>query len=199
MLPLAYASIFAGTLLLIAGLTASTVPSVAKGQPDRANAAPAGAASSASSPASSAPGGQLGTPDARGLVHPLPGFTKGRTDQGVDYSGKPGQPILALAPGRVIGVIGNWYRGQPFLWYEVTEGVLKGRFIYIAEQITPLVKPGQSFAAGQQIARYAPSGSAIETGFATRNGRTLAQATTGYSEGQETAAGRAFRELLERL
>jgi soluble lytic murein transglycosylase-like protein len=36
--PLAFASVLAGALLLIAGLTASTIPSVAQGRPDRAKA-----------------------------------------------------------------------------------------------------------------------------------------------------------------
>jgi soluble lytic murein transglycosylase-like protein len=62
--PLAYASIFAGALLLIAGLTGSTVPSVAQGRPDRSSS------SSTSSPAPAAGGTMppptLGNPTSSG-------------------------------------------------------------------------------------------------------------------------------------
>jgi hypothetical protein len=49
------------------------------------------------------------------------------------------------------------------------------------------------------LARFAPSGSCIETGWATRSGWTLAQTTTGYKEGQVTSAGRSFGQFLYSL
>jgi hypothetical protein len=46
------------------------------------------------------------------------------------------------------------------------------------------------------IARFAPSGTGIEFGWSTLNGITLAMATTGYEEGQATAAGQSIRGWL---
>jgi murein DD-endopeptidase MepM/ murein hydrolase activator NlpD len=202
MLPLAFGAILAGALLVIAGVTGSTVSSTAQGTPDRSKATPptAGTGSLLSTPA---PGGTAPAATApvntRGLANPLPGFTIGRTDQGVDASGRAGQPVYAIAPGRVLGILSNWYRGQPFLYYEIIAGELKGKVIYVAEQIAPVVRPGQELRAGQVIGHYAASGTGLELGYATRSGQTLAQSTTGYSEGEETAAGKAFRQLLGRL
>lgn len=124
------------------------------------------------------------------------GFRKGRTDQGVDFSSTPGTPIRTPYKSRILGILSNWYRGQPFVWYEILEGPLTGRYEYVAEQIKPTVKKGQVLEAGQQIGVYAPSGTGIERGFATSSGQTLAMATTGYREGQETAAGREYLELV---
>jgi hypothetical protein len=49
------------------------------------------------------------------------------------------------------------------------------------------------------IARYASSGTAIEYGWSTLNGITLARATTGYEEGQVTPAGVSMRNWLNAL
>jgi hypothetical protein len=49
------------------------------------------------------------------------------------------------------------------------------------------------------IARYAKSGTAIEYGWSTLNGITLARATTGYEEGEVTPAGRSMRTWLNGL
>lgn len=140
------------------------------------------------------------TPAAAGYVHPLPtGFTQGRTDQGVDFSASPGDPIRAIGNGKVLGIESNWYAGQPFVYYELTDGPQKGNVVYVAEQITPSVRPGQAVRAGQQIGTYAKSGTGIETGWGTKNGQTRAMATTGYTEGQQTSAGKEFEAFLKGL
>ena len=46
------------------------------------------------------------------------------------------------------------------------------------------------------IARYARKGSCIETGWSTADGETLADATTGYTEGEATVAGVSFARFL---
>lgn len=131
------------------------------------------------------------------LQDPLPGGHLERTDQGVDISSTPGAPIVAAAPSRLVGVIQNWFDGEPFEWFKITAGPLKGKFWYVAEQINPVTeKPGTNFAEGQTVAHYAQSGTAIETGFATASGQTLARATTGYTEGEATPAGAAFRKAI---
>lgn len=132
-------------------------------------------------------------------VNPLPGFTKGRTDQGVDYSAKAGAPIRAIGNAKVLGITPDWYEGQPYVYYRLEDGPQKGKVVYVAEQIAPSVRPGQRVRAGQTIGRYAPKGTGIETGYSNAAGTTQAKATTGYTEGQETAAGKQARQFLERL
>ena len=129
----------------------------------------------------------------------LPMATIGRTDQGVDANLRPGDPILAVGRSKVIGIIRNWYSGQPFVWLQLLEGGHAGQYYYVAEQITPSVTPGQTVNAGQPIGTYSTSGTGLELGWATGSGQTLARATTGYTEGQATPAGQSFRQFLSSL
>lgn len=123
----------------------------------------------------------------------------GRTDMGVDLCLSPGDPIRALGPGVVTGIIRRWAGRQPYVWYELTGGPSAGRYVYVAEQITGLPRIGQTLHRGDVIARYAKKGTCIETGWGTADGETLAQATTGYTEGQVTVAGVSFARLLMSL
>jgi len=124
-----------------------------------------------------------------------------RIDQGQDFSMAPGTPIKAIGAGVVQGIMGGWYKGQPYLAYKLTQGPNAGKTVYLAEQIVPDVHAGQQVAAGQTIATYASSGTGIEMGFANPNNwqQTLAQATTGYTEGEVTPAGQAFSQFLKQI
>lgn len=135
----------------------------------------------------------------RGYVNPIPGATLGRTDQGVDANLPVGAPIRAIGNARVMGVLPNWYQGQPLVYYQLLDGPHAGQFVYVAEQITGLAKPGTVVRAGQPIAYYAPSGTGIETGWADAHGNTLAHDQSGYTEGQVTPAGSSFRNFLGKL
>ena len=123
----------------------------------------------------------------------------GRTDMGVDACLTPGDPVRAVGAGVVIGVIKDWYAGQPLVYFELLDGRDAGRVQYVAEQITDIAPPGTILQRGQPIARYASKGTAIEYGWSTINGITLAKATTGYEEGQVTPAGRSIRRWLNAL
>jgi murein DD-endopeptidase MepM/ murein hydrolase activator NlpD len=139
-------------------------------------------------------------PDARGYVNPIPGAVIGRTDMGVDANLKVGAPIRAIGDSRVVGISPNWYKGQPYVLLQLLSGPQRGKFYYVAEQIAPTVRPGQTVRAGQTIGTYAQSGTGLELGWGSPTpGRTLAQATTGYSEGQQTRAGGSFRSFLGSL
>src|SRR5581483_67512 len=130
-------------------------------------------------------------------ANPFPGgATQGRTDMGVDFSAAPGSPIDAIGAGRIVDIIANWYKGQPLVEEQLTQGPNKGQYVYYAEQIKSLVRQGQAVAAGQRIGTVAPSGTGLELGFGAAGGRTLAQATTGYHEGQVTPACQAFARFL---
>jgi hypothetical protein len=131
-------------------------------------------------------------------VNPFPnaGYFVGRTDMGVDVCLNAGDPIVAVGTGIVVGIQKNWYAKQPYIWYELTTGADAGSYVYVAEQITGLVKVGTALTAGQTIATYAKTGSCIETGWATANGETQAVASTGYTEGQVTKSGISFARFL---
>jgi hypothetical protein len=140
-------------------------------------------------------------PSGSGYVNPLPASAHiGRTDMGVDANMNPGDPIVAPGNSRVVGITPNWYRGQPYVALQLLDGPMKGHNYYLAEQITPNVAVGQIVQQGQPIAHYAASGTGIEMGWAGPNWeQTLAQATSGYSEGEQTAAGGSFRDFLDGL
>jgi hypothetical protein len=120
----------------------------------------------------------------------------GRTDMGVDLCLSPGQPIRAIGDGVVVGIIKNWSQGQPYLWYELTDGADAGKYIYLAEQIKSLARIGQTLRPGDVVARYAGKGTCIEIGWSAADGETLAQTTTGYTEGEATVAGVSFARFL---
>lgn len=122
----------------------------------------------------------------------------GRTDQGVDAGMPVGAPILAPCKVKVLATVPNWYAGQPLVYFELLDGPDAGKVQYVAEQITNIAPVG-IVQQGQPIARYAASGTNIEYGWAILNGQTLASATTGYTEGQVTPAGRSIRAWLNSL
>jgi hypothetical protein len=123
----------------------------------------------------------------------------GRTDQGVDATMPVGAPILAPCPVKILAIIPDWYAGQPLVYFELLNGPDAGKVQYVAEQITNIAPPGSILRQGQPIAVFAPSGTAIEYGWSTLNGVTLAVATTGYEEGQVTPAGVSIRAWLNAL
>lgn len=133
-------------------------------------------------------------------INPLQYVTQWeRTDQGVDALMPVGAPILAPCSVKVLAIIPNWYAGQPLVYYELLDGPDAGQVQYVAEQITDIAPAGSYLAQGQAIAHFAPSGTAIEFGWSTLSGVTLARATSGYEEGQVTPAGRSIRAWLNAL
>jgi hypothetical protein len=135
-----------------------------------------------------------------GYIDPLAYVTHwGRTDQGVDATMPVGAPILAPCAVKILAIIPDWFAGQPLVYFELLAGPDAGMIQYVAEQITDIAPAGTIVQKEQPIARYAPSGTAIEYGWSTINGVTLARATTGYEEGQVTPAGLAIRAWLNSL
>jgi hypothetical protein len=145
--------------------------------------------------------GPAGALAASAYQSPFTGDTYfvGRTDMGVDVCLSRGQPIRAVGDGVVTGITHDWFAGQPYIWYQLTSGRMTGRYVYVAEQINHLAHVGQTLHAGQVVARYARKGTCIETGWSSSDGWTLAQATTGYTEGQVTRAGVSFARFLMTL
>ena len=136
-----------------------------------------------------------------GYVDPLGGdrYITGRTDMGVDFCLAPGEPIRALGDGIVVGIWPDWFRHQPYIWYQLLDGPYAGRYVYVAEQIRRLARIGTQLTTGQPLAYYKKSGTCLETGWSAGNGSTLAHVTTGYTEGQVTRSGVSFAHFLSSL
>lgn len=146
-------------------------------------------------PAIAGPGGQ----------DPIPGFSIGRDDMGVDATATPGAPIYAPVASRLVQVLKNWYAGQPLLLFQFLSqpsGALSD-YWYVAEQITPLTTTiGATFSAGKPVGTFASSGTGIEIGWGspTSNARTLADVTDpGASSppaGSTTVWGESFKKFF---
>ena len=133
-------------------------------------------------------------------INPLPDVTRWeRTDQGVDATMTVGAPILAPCRIKILDIEPDWYLTQPLVYFELLEGADAGQVQYVAEEITDIAPPGTILEQGQAVARYAKTGTAIEYGWSTLSGITLAVATTGYEEGEITPAGRSMRAWLNAL
>jgi len=138
--------------------------------------------------------------NSAGYINPLPNVTRWeRTDQGVDATMNVGSPILAPSRIKVLDIEPGWYLNQPLVYFELLDGPDAGKVQYVAEEITDIAPPGSILQQGQPVARYAKTGTAIEYGWSTLSGITLAVATTGYEEGEITPAGRSMRAWLNAL
>ncbi|HEY1523974.1 MAG TPA: hypothetical protein VGF70_13255 [Solirubrobacteraceae bacterium] len=154
-----------------------------------------GAASAALALATLTPAGALASAPYQ---NPFAGdrYLVGRTDMGVDVCLHHRDPIRAVGNGVVTGIIHGWFGREPYLWYQLTGGPQAGRYVYVAEQINHLAHIGHRLHTGQPVARFSKRGTCIETGWSASDGSTMAQTTTGYTEGQVTRAGVSFAQFL---
>ena len=137
--------------------------------------------------------------------NPIPGFTIGRDDMGVDADAAPGAPIYAPLASRLVEVVPDWYAGQPLLLFQFLQQPAGAAtdYWYVAEQINPVTTTvGTTFAAGQEVASFAPSGTGIEIGWGspTSNSRTLAgesdPGAANPSPGSTTSWGESFKKFF---
>jgi hypothetical protein len=139
------------------------------------------------------------------VTNPIPGFTIGRDDMGVDAGARPGASIYAPLPSKLVQVMRDWYAGQPLLLFRFLNppaGALSD-YWYVAEQITPATaKIGSVFMTGEKVATFAPSGTDIEIGWGspTSNSRTLAgESDSGAANppsGSKTVWGETFKKFF---
>jgi len=113
---------------------------------------------------------------------PIPGFTIGRDDMGVDATAPPGAGIYAPLACTLVQVLQDWYGSEPLLLFQFDTPPpgAPSDYWYVAEQIDPVTTAvGTSFKTGQRVASFASSGTGIEIGWgsATSDTRTLAGAT----------------------
>jgi peptidoglycan hydrolase CwlO-like protein len=157
--------------------------------------------------ASQTAAGGVGAVDAGGNragSDPIPGFTIGRDDMGVDATAPAGAGIYAPLASTLVQVLQDWYTTEPLLLFQFDNppGALPD-YWYVAEQIDPVTTAvGTKFQAGQRVASFAASGTGIEIGWgsASSNTRTLAGATDPAAAsppaGSTTSWGESFKSVF---
>ena len=104
-------------------------------------------------------------------------LTPQRIDMGVDYDGQA--EIDAIGDAHITfaatGIGGGWVCSTPTnggVVYQLDDGPDQGKWLYVAEDVIPTVKAGDTVRAGQPIATFAPPGGTgcIETGWASGPG-----------------------------
>lgn len=149
---------------------------------------------------------KLGNPGSGNQpIDPIPGFSIGRDDMGVDASARTGAPIYAPLPSKLVQVMNDWYAGEPLLLFKFQHrpaGALCD-YWYVAEQINPVTTSiGTRFRAGQVVATFASSGTGIEIGWGSPTSwtRTLAGVSdTGAANppsGSKTRWGETFKRFF---
>ncbi len=162
--------------------------------------------------------GASGARTASGYVNPLravQGLQPSRIDMGVDYSGSG--PILALGRAKVM-VAGDRFAGPESCWgktcvpppgdmivYRLLDGRFAGKYVYVVENITIEVRPGQTVRPGERIAILHPASPNLEMGWASGRGIQTLAAARGHQcacrdpGGWSSVEGRNFDALLVRL
>ncbi len=212
--------LFGGGILLTRALTGSSYADILKGHPGTVGTGGhdfGGVGSSGVAGVGTAVGNLTGANAAAvnaatgaGGINPVQarGVNVERIDQGRDFATNvPGGTIVSPTPGQIVATVplGRGWEGGA----AVVEHLASGAYQYWEEGVIPTVHAGQNVAQGQTIARIIPGFHAgVEGGFAAPTSSpganyigggytTLAQATTGYTEGEVTKAGQAFAAWLQ--
>lgn len=125
---------------------------------------------------------------AKGYVNPIgAGMTPWRVDQGVDYNGTGSRKLYALGSGTIVeATTSSGWPGGGFIKLRLGSGKYKGRYVYYAEQISPVIWSGHVHA-GQLIAKCRPVMYCVEIGW----GNASTDNTRSYANGQSAAGERA--------
>jgi hypothetical protein len=164
--------------------------------------------SGTATPVSLSVGGTCAQPVSFSGKDPIPGFTPGRDDMGVDACAQPGMPIYAPASSVLIEVVQDWYEGEPLMLFQFVpplSGAYHGdEYWYVAEQISPSSETvGTVFQAGQPVASFGAAGTCIEIGWGSTSSvqRTLAGqegdgAAANPPAGATTVWGETFKQAF---
>lgn len=126
-----------------------------------------------------------------GYVQPVQGQVK-RLDQGIDYQGKVGDPVVAIGLARVDYVKDDPGGFGKVVYYTLLDGPARGRQIYVGHA-APLVHAGQIVQRGVAVAQLqqVSGGNAANLPGWTEIGF----AKGGVPEGPQTA--KSFQSLLK--
>lgn len=125
------------------------------------------------------------------FTDPAPGATRGRTDQGVDYSGV--RRLVAVASG----VITQVYSNLSGFGMTIIERV-GNQYIYYGTEtsgVSSEVHPGEQVSQGQEIAGGG-SGGGVEVGFWNPNTGYAVGHVPGVTPGAPTPAGQRFLSMI---
>lgn len=121
-------------------------------------------------------------------------LTPERIDMGVDYGGSG--PVYALGPGVITSTTNAGWPGGGFIAEKLSKGPLAGRYVYVAENVSPTVQVGDQVTADTQIGQMTGG---IETGFASPPGTGNALGASQFTGSNATAYGKAYSNVLHSL
>lgn len=136
-----------------------------------------------------------------GYLNPLRGVTSllpQEVDQGADYCASG--PVYALGAGVVKSLYDSGWPSGVFISYQLTRGPAKGRYVYVAENVTPKVTIGERVSATTVVGVVHDAKTCFETGWADPPSSPERAAAHGeYNGKNSTAYGLNFNALLEVL
>ncbi|MGC8510658.1 MAG: hypothetical protein ACP5PB_07290 [Acidimicrobiales bacterium] len=119
-------------------------------------------------------------------------------DQGVDYCGSG--PVYAVGEGIVDNVHSLGWPSGVFINYRLVVGPASGRYVYVAENVTPEVHLGERVSSSTIVGFVHDAKTCMETGWADPPSRFAFAAGHSQFDGRNsTAFGLNFNSLLERL
>lgn len=147
-----------------------------------------------------------------GYFYPMgSGLALGRTDMGVDFSGKGairaiGNALVTRVSKQGTGTgwpgAGDGGRGNSgaMIVYRLLDGSHKGKYVYLAENVDPIdgLKVGDRLKAGEVYAHARGQFPFLEIGWAKSADGTT-EAAGHYSEGDATAEGKDFLAFIQRV
>ena len=132
------------------------------------------------------------------------GLQAERIDQGVDYAGSG--PVYALGDGVVTSTVNPGWPGGAFIAYRLIDGPAAGRYVYVAENLTPQVKIGEHVTSSTVVGILHDAYPDMETGWAAPpgDGQALAGAAGIWTAAADQASvptsyGENFSQLLSAL
>jgi hypothetical protein len=119
-------------------------------------------------------------------------------DQGVDFCASG--PIYALGDGTVVSTYDNQWPSGVFISYRLANGPAKGRYVYVAENVTPTVSIGEHVTPATIVGVVHDALTCVETGWAEPPSYPEhAAAHNEYNGKNSTAYGLNFNTLLQAL
>ncbi len=193
--------------------SASPKPAAPSAQPvrqaDIASVAIARDPAPSSAPAQAGPTSQASrtgqaAPSGSGYLNPLravSGLVLERIDEGVDFGGSG--PVYALGDGVVTAAeTGSGWPGGGWITYQLTDGPDAGLVVYLAEDVTPAVAPGQHVTPDTVVGTMFAGADGIETGWGQANvpdaeSDTPAAGDIGAGGPYPTLVGISFDQVLQ--